>query len=604
MADETAAGYLDGRIDAVREHAAALIAAAPNLPSELARVAGEVAAEWQRGTATPLVLILGFVVLGLALEATYRHVVDPVGIHDQTVRERLRSMGLRLARELGAVAAFALGSAVAFLAFNWPARTRQAVVGFFAGLILWRLAVALSRALFAPGDARLRILPGSDREAAFWHRRVTLFTGWFALGWVIVNWLAALGMELPSRQLVAYALGLGLLAIAIEASWRRSRLAAVYFVALWALWAVRALGFLSLAAMAGALPLVLRLAQRGADHALRPAGAAVAETRGVLAAAIGRGLRAVVIIGAAFLLVRAFGLDVDTLAAADTFWIRLLRGAVHALAIVLLADVLWLVAASLIDQKLAAVQESDNARLRTLLPIVRATVAVTLIVMTVLMALSALGVQVGALLASAGVVGLAVGFGAQTLVRDMFSKFFYLLDDAFRVGEYIQSGNYKGTVEHLGARSLRLRHHRGPVFTVPYGQLGAVQNMSRDWVIDKLTINLAFDADLDKARKLIKKIGQELAEIPDFAPQIMEPLKMQGVEQFGDFAITVRMKMKTRPGQQFTIRRKAYAMIKAAFDANGIRFAHPTVQVAGGAADAGAAAAVRQSLELKKAPGA
>ena len=142
------------------------------------------------------------------------------------------------------------------------------------------------------------------------------------------------------------------------------------------------------------------------------------------------------------------------------------------MAIVLVADVVWMICAALIDQKLAAVQNSTEegnraARLRTLLPIVRSTVAAALIVMVVLTALSALGIEVGPLLAGAGVVGVAIGFGAQTLVRDLFSKFFYLLDDAFRVGEYIESGNYKGTVEHLGARSVRLRHHRGPVFTIP-----------------------------------------------------------------------------------------------------------------------------------------
>jgi len=377
---------------------------------------------------------------------------------------------------------------------------------------------------------------------------------------------------------------------------------AIGFIAVWALWVVGARGFFWLAAIAVLLPDVLRLAQAGVDHALRPAGAAVAGTRGVLAATVGRVLRALLIIGAAWMLVLAFGLDVDELAARDTLWTRLVRGAVHALAIVLIADIIWQVSASLIDQKLGASGDS-NTRVRTLLPIVRGTLAVVLIVMTVLMALSVLGVQVGPLLASAGVIGIAVGFGAQTLVRDLFSKFFYLLDDAFRVGEYIQSGNYKGTVEHLGARSIRLRHHRGPVYTIPYGQLGAVQNMSRDWVIDKLTIRLAYDADLDKAKKLIKQIGKELAKVEEFAPQILEPLKMQGVEEFGDYAVTIRMKMMTKPGQQFTIRRRAYAMIKEAFEANGIRFAQPTVQVAGGTADATAVAAVRQSLALGKAAG-
>jgi small-conductance mechanosensitive channel len=555
----------------------------------------QLAQEWQaRGGGHVLGLIIGFAGLGLILEALYRYSAP------RSNGERLRAMGLELARELGAVAAFALGSAAVFLAFDWPPRTRQAVLTFLAAFVLFRVVLVVSRALLAPGDERLRILPVAD--APFMFGRIALFAGWLAFGWVVTSWLGLLGMDLPSRQLVAYALGLVLLGIALEAIWRRSRLMAIGFIAVWVLWVVGARGFFWLAAIAVLMPDVLRLAQAGVDHALRPADASLAGTRGVLAATIGRVLRALLIIGAAWVLVLAFGLDVDELAARDTLWTRLVRGAVHALAIVLIADIIWQVSASLIDQKLGASGDTST-RLRTLLPIVRGTLAVVLIVMTVLMALSVLGVQVGPLLASAGVIGIAVGFGAQTLVRDLFSKFFYLLDDAFRVGEYIQSGNYKGTVEHLGARSIRLRHHRGPVYTIPYGQLGAVQNMSRDWVIDKLTIGLAYDADLDKAKKLIKQIGKELAKDPEFAPSILEPLKMQGVEEFGDYAIQIRMKMMTKPGQQFTIRRRAFAMIRQAFAENGIRFAQPTVQVAGGTADASAVAAVRQSLTLGKAAG-
>jgi moderate conductance mechanosensitive channel len=595
MADETTAGYLDGRIDALREHLASLIAALPGLPAAFGRVQEQLAQEWQaRGATHVLGLIVGFVGLGFIVEALYRYLAP------RSDAERLRAMGLQFAREIGALAAFALGSAAVFLAFDWPPRTRQAVLMFLAAFVLFRAVLIVSRTLLAPGDDRLRILPVADPQ--FMYGRIALFAGWLAFGWVVANWLGLLGMDLPSRQLVAYAMGLVLLGIAVEAVWGRSRVLAIGFVAAWIFWVVGARGLFWLAVIAVVLPDVLRLVQAGVDHALRPAGAALAETRGVLAAAFGRALRALVIVGAAWLLITAFGLDVDALAAQDTMWARLLRGAVHALAIVLIADLLWLVSASLIDQKLGASAES-NSRVRTLLPIVRGTLAVVLIVMTVLMALSVLGVQVGPLLASAGVIGIAVGFGAQTLVRDLFSKFFYLLDDAFRVGEYIQSGNYKGTVEHLGARSIRLRHHRGPVYTIPYGQLGAVQNMSRDWVIDKLTIGLAYDADLDKAKKLIKQIGKELAKDPEFAPSILEPLKMQGVEEFGDYAIQIRMKMMTKPGQQFTIRRRAFAMIRQAFVENGIRFAQPTVQVAGGTADATAVAAVRQSLALGKAAG-
>jgi small-conductance mechanosensitive channel len=415
------------------------------------------------------------------------------------------------------------------------------------------------------------------------------------------GWLGLLGMSLPARQVVAYFLGLGLLAIALEALWRRSRAAVFGLIVIWLLWVLQLRGLFCLAVIAFVLPEVLRQLQAGADHVLRPAGAAAAETRGVTAAAVGRGLRALAIIGAAALLVYAFSVNLDMVAAGGTMWMRLVRGAVQALAIVLIADVIWLVAAAVIDQKLAS--GADNARLRTLLPIMRGTVALVLIVMTVLMVVGALGVDVGPLLASAGVVGIAVGFGAQQLVRDLFAKFSYLMDDAFRLGEYIESGNFKGTVEHLGGRTVRLRHHRGPIFTIPYGQLGAVKNSSRDWVIDKMQIGVTYDTDLDKAKKLIKKIGLQLAEDPEFKDKILEPLKMQGVEQFGDFAIQIRMKMMTKPGQQFGIRRRAHALIKQAFDANGIKFATPTVQVASGAApDASAVAAVRQ-IELNKAAG-
>jgi moderate conductance mechanosensitive channel len=147
---------------------------------------------------------------------------------------------------------------------------------------------------------------------------------------------------------------------------------------------------------------------------------------------------------------------------------------------------------------------------------------------------------------------------------------FYLLDDAFRVGEYIQSGNYKGTVEGFSIRSVRLRHHRGPVYTVPFSLLGAIQNQNRDWVIDKIAVGVTYDSDLEKACELIKQIGLDLQKDPEFAPLILEPLKMQGVEQLGDFAVQIRAKMMTIPREQFVIRRKAYAMIKKAFDENGI----------------------------------
>ena len=242
-------------------------------------------------------------------------------------------------------------------------------------------------------------------------------------------------------------------------------------------------------------------------------------------------------------------------------------------------------------------------RARTLLPLARKFLVVVLVVMTAMLILSAIGVNIGPLLAGAGVIGLAIGFGAQTLVRDIITGVFLLLDDAFRVGEYIVSGTYKGTVEAIGIRAVKLRHHRGPLYTVPFSELRGVQNQSRDWVIDKFSIGITYDSDIEKARKLIKKIGEKLAADPEHAPHIMEPMKMQGVDSFGDFAMQVRVKMKTRPGEQFVIRRKANALIKKAFDENGIKFASPTVMVSGGdAAGVSNAAAAAAAQSIKPAP--
>jgi small-conductance mechanosensitive channel len=285
-----------------------------------------------------------------------------------------------------------------------------------------------------------------------------------------------------------------------------------------------------------------------------------------------------------------------------------LRPIFEAAATIVAAWILWTVISAIIDEKMPRalgpgeedqVVPGSASRLRTLLPLLRHAVLIVIVVVGIIAALERLGFNIGPLLAGLGVIGIAIGFGAQNLVRDVISGVFFLMEDAFRVGEYIQSGNYKGTVEGFSIRSIRLRHHRGPVYTVPFGLLGAIQNQSRDWVIDKLTVGITYDSDLDRARKLIKQIGLDLANDPEFAPLILEPLKMQGVEQLGDFAVQIRLKIMTLPGEQFVIRRKAYAMIKKAFDENGIRFAFPTVQVAGEGEPATAAAA-QHALELTR----
>lgn len=161
-----------------------------------------------------------------------------------------------------------------------------------------------------------------------------------------------------------------------------------------------------------------------------------------------------------------------------------------------------------------ASQAVRQARLRTLLPIFRNVLAVGVAVVAGLIVLSELSVEIGPLIAGAGILGVGLGFGSQTLVKDVIAGIFYMLDDAYRVGEYIQVKSYKGTVEAFSLHSVRLRHHRGPVYTVSFGELGAVQ--SGDWGIVKFRISVSYDADVEKARKLTKKIGAALADEPEF----------------------------------------------------------------------------------------
>jgi len=222
---------------------------------------------------------------------------------------------------------------------------------------------------------------------------------------------------------------------------------------------------------------------------------------------------------------------------------------------------------------------AGKSRLATVLPLIRMALQITIITITVLLALSRLGVNITPLLAGAGVLGLAVGFGAQTLVKDIVSGVFFLLDDAFRVGEYIDIGGTVGTVEKISVRSLQLRHPNGPVHIVPYGEIPLLTNHSRDYVIMKLRFTVPFETDLEKVRKLFKKIGQQMMENPALAESFIEPFKSQGAAEVNDVGIVVRGKFKTKPGAQWAIRKEVYSRVQKAFEENDIDFARKEVRV-------------------------
>lgn len=215
----------------------------------------------------------------------------------------------------------------------------------------------------------------------------------------------------------------------------------------------------------------------------------------------------------------------------------------------------------------------------TLLPLLRVVLMVTLLLMVAMSILSSMGVNIAPILAGASVLGIAIGFGAQSLVKDVVSGIFFLLDDAFRVGEYVEIDQLRGTVEKISIRSLQLRHHRGAVHTLPFGELKSLTNYSRDWVIMKLEFRVPFDTDLKLVKKLIKQVGAQLKENPDYGDSIIETLKSQGVRRMEEFNMVVGVKFMTRPGEQWLVRRDAYQAVRDIFEANGIRMAERNVKV-------------------------
>lgn len=222
---------------------------------------------------------------------------------------------------------------------------------------------------------------------------------------------------------------------------------------------------------------------------------------------------------------------------------------------------------------------AGSSRLSTILPLVRFTLQAVIVSMTILIALSNIGINVTPLLAGAGVVGIAVGFGAQKLVQDIFSGIFFLIDDAFRAGEYISIEGTLGTVEQISLRSMQLRHHRGAVHTIPYSEIPKLTNFSRDWVIMKLRFTVPFNTDLHKVKKIFKQIGREMMDVPEFKEDFLQPFKSQGALEVNDVGIVIRGKFMAKPGTQFMIRKELYQRVQRNFEANGIQFARKEVRV-------------------------
>jgi small-conductance mechanosensitive channel len=501
-----------------------------------------------------------------------------------SARQALRLALRKLVLSVCGVLIFTIAAIGASAAFHWPAGVQELVVAATLLLLVLRLAWMLIAALLAPGRPRMRLVPVADQRASWLAGLTMAAIALLALGAFVAGVLERVGGAAHAagalRLFAVSAASLLLVVIAFvffgrtQAAPRfpKSFMLAALVVAVYGVWlmSARAASFAAIVAAVIALqiglrPIVLFFWQSDEDRVLPSIALSAARFLVVLAA-----------LGVGALVVDA---PLLALAAAESPGLRLVLRLIGVATLALLTHVVWITVRTAIDQRLARIrppgpqhEPDEHARLLTLLPLLRVSAAVILVVMLVLSSLWALGIEITPVLAGAGVVGLAIGFGAQALVRDVISGVFYLAEDAFRIGEYIEAGSAKGTVERITLRTVALRHHNGPLHFVPYGSLGTVRNTSRDWVVFKFNLPLPLDVDSEKVRKLIKKVGEEMQADPQIGPLLMETLKGKlyrvdpGVKLF-------RCKFRTAPGKQFDVRAQAYKRIEEALKKMDVRFA-------------------------------
>ena len=189
--------------------------------------------------------------------------------------------------------------------------------------------------------------------------------------------------------------------------------------------------------------------------------------------------------------------------------------------------------------------------------------------------LSEIGVDITPLLAGASIIGLAIGFGSQSLVKDVISGIFLLIEDTLNVGDYVEVGGKSGTVEALSIRTLRLRDVAGDMHTIPFGTVDVITNMTKEYAYALVDVGVAYREDADAVMKLLQEIGNELIEDEIIKPSITGPFEVVGVQDLADSSVNIRTRVKTKPGTQWSVRREFLRRVKRRFDAEGVEIPFP-----------------------------
>ena len=580
--------------------------------------------------ALPFLVAAGISLLVLAVPAILDQLAAKWISHKLAARTRF-ARAFRLI--LFDVIAFLLAVALGFLLVDLIFR-RQFLIGKFAVTLVtaamrWRLTMLAPEILLRPRHADFRLVPVDDVRAKFAMRVIGAV---LALGLLFISVVPVLlEAGLPMMTAQALALVVGTL-MAVGGFYGVSRFfsgmhgaagftANLLVLLLWLAWSAGVMmldftvyhGVVWTVGIIAATVAVDRLLGLAAD----PADAAAREQSNMHLLMISTLRRSVLAIAGtlvAGLTARLWLVDIIGIVNYET-WYHVREAVFTALAVLVLGYIGYQIFHAWTEAKFGPQHaagprslDDDDAmpasRLSSVLPVLRGVLGGLIVGTAVLLALSHLGINVAPLIAGAGIFGLAISFGSQALVRDIVAGLFYMFDDAFRVGEYIAAGKYKGTVERIALRSVRLRHQNGQIHTIPYGQLGAVTNFSRDYQTIKFNLRLARDTDVEKVRKLAKKLGQQMMSDAELGKEFLQPFKMQGVADIQENALVLRFKFTARPTRPTLVQREVLKRLYRLFTDEGIAFASNAVlvQTASGAPVDSQASAAQIAASVASSP--
>ena len=527
------------------------------------------------------------------------------------------------------IAVFAL-AAYGVLALMDPGyETRLIVLTLVNASVLARIILAASRLLLVPGLPALRLLPIGEETIHYYYIWIRRLVGLAVYGYFILEAALLMGMPGGLYFFLMKFLGLSFTAMLVilvmqnrndVADWLRgdrSRpalppglrfmgvvrrrfadfwhiAAIILIVGVFLTWALEIEGGMVFLLSGLAMTLVIsvlagllvRTFDRGVERLFRISEELKTEHPGLEARAnryqpiIRTTLKGAIYVIAVLSIFQVWGLGA-------LGWLfspmgALIIGEVVTLALIIAAAfLLWEIVSALIERSLARGVEEGRSSTRklTLLPLLRNAVRIALVVMATMLVLSQIGINIAPLLAGAGIIGLAIGFGAQTLVRDVITGAFILLEDAVSVGDWVEAGGHSGTVERLTVRTVTLRDLAGTVQVVPFGEVTTVKNYNRDYGYALIDAGVAYRERYGDVVQALQDVAVELSRDDAWRPDIIGDLEVFGLNNLGDSALEIRVRLKTRPMRQFAVRRAFLEKMKRVFDERGIEipFPHRTI---------------------------